>query len=333
MVNSTDTIRELLPELNPSLFSRPNVIATGIGYKKVQGKITDDLCIICSVENKVASTSLTEKQLVPAVVRGIPTDVQPVGLIHALQSPTGRFRPAPGGVSIGHVHITAGTLGCLVKKNNKVCILSNNHVLANSNQAGRGDMILQPGPHDGGRISNDQIARLDDFIKIVFENEPGGCRVANAITGLANLLARIAGRKTRLYSISTDSSGNLVDCAIAEPLNQADVTDQILQIGKVTGIAEGALGMKVKKSGRTTGLTEGVIEQIYASVRVSFGSGKTALFTDQLIAGAMSQGGDSGSAVLSENNDIVGLLFAGSTSTTVINRIQNVFSLLKVTLP
>ncbi len=51
-----------------------------------------------------------------------------------------------------------------------------------------------------------------------------------------------------------------------------------------------------------------------------------ALFTDQLMAGAMSQGGDSGSAVLDNNNNLVGLLFAGSDTSTIINRIENVFS-------
>jgi S1-C subfamily serine protease len=88
--------------------------------------------------------------------------------------------------------------------------------------------------------------------------------------------------------------------------------------------------MKVKKSGRTTGLTHGIIEQVDVTVRVNFGAGKTALFRDQLLAGAMSQGGDSGSAVLNEKNELVGLLFAGSSNTTIFNRIQNVMELLDV---
>lgn len=50
------------------------------------------------------------------------------------------------------------------------------------------------------------------------------------------------------------------------------------------------------------------------------------------MAGAMSQGGDSGSAVLDENNRLVGLLFAGSDNSTIINRIEHVFSALDVSL-
>ena len=44
----------------------------------------------------------------------------------------------------------------------------------------------------------------------------------------------------------------------------------------------------------------------------------------------MSQGGDSGSAVLDDDDRLVGLLFAGSDSTTVINRIEHVFSALGI---
>lgn len=53
-----------------------------------------------------------------------------------------RIRKAPGGVSVGHYKITAGTLGCLATRGRRLLILSNNHVLANSNNARTGDPIL-----------------------------------------------------------------------------------------------------------------------------------------------------------------------------------------------
>ncbi len=332
MPNSINTIKKLLPELNPVLFNKPNLVATGIGYKKVQGKKTGDLCIICSVETKVAATSLSKKELIPDFIEGLPTDVNPVGYIYPLQAPTGRFRPSPGGVSIGHLQTTAGTLGCLVKKGESIYILSNNHVLANSNQSVKGDAILQPGPIDGGNVLKDQIAELSDFIPIKFENENGSCKIANAIINIFNFLARLSRSDVRLFSKSISQNTNLVDCAIAKPLNEGDVMNEILQIGTVKESSEGVLDMNLKKSGRTTGLTGGTIEQVDATVRVNFGSNRTAIFTDQLIAGDMSQGGDSGSIVLSDDNEIVGLLFAGNTNFTIINRIQNVFQLLDVTL-
>ena len=68
------------------------------------------------------------------------------------------------------------------------------------------------------------------------------------------------------------------------------------------------------------------------SANVQYGPGRLARFTDQLMAGPMSQGGDSGSAVLDSNNRLVGLLFAGSENSTIINRIEHVFSELRLTL-
>ncbi len=333
MAISADDIKEILKKASPQLFLKPNVVATAIGYKHVQGKRTAGLCIVCSVESKVPVSFLSEKELIPRDIEGIPTDVQQTGAIYSLALPTGRFRPAPGGVSIGHTGITAGTLGCLVNRGGKLFILSNNHVLANSNQAEKGDLILQPGPHDGGEITNDQIARLSDFIPIKFENEQQRCLFTKAYTGMFNYIARLTGSKTRIYSIYSAGETNLSDCAIAEPFSEGDVVNEILDIGTITDIAKGELDTIIKKSGRTTGLTEGVIEQTDATVRVNFGAGKTALFTDQLIAGPMSQGGDSGSVIVTTDNDLVGLLFAGSTTSTIINRIENVFSQLDVSLP
>ncbi len=90
--------------------------------------------------------------------------------------------------------------------------------------------------------------------------------------------------------------------------------------------------MPVTKSGRTTGLTTGEILQVDVTVDVQYGAGRTARFTDQLLAGPMSQGGDSGSAVLDAQHRLLGLLFAGSANSTIINRIEHVFAALQVSL-
>jgi hypothetical protein len=279
------------------------------------------------------TSALAAEDLVPDTIRGVATDVVETGPIRALQAPTGRFRPAPGGVSIGHRDITAGTLGCLVRKGGETFILSNNHVLANSNAGAIGDPILQPGPHDGGTLENDHIANLEAFVPISFvaPEPPSECGFAQAVIALLNAGCRLIGSATRYRVVSIQQTPNLVDAAIARPLAAASVTDEILGIGRIQGTAQGALGMRVKKSGRTTGLTTGEILQVDVTVNVQYGAGQVAQFTDQLLAGAMSQGGDSGSAVLDEQNRLTGLLFAGSDSTTIINRIEHVFGALGVT--
>ncbi|NOY59425.1 MAG: hypothetical protein GXO75_10945 [Calditrichaeota bacterium] len=332
MAANLNDIRTILGDARAELMAKPNVVATGIGYKISQGKKTDELALICSVESKKAKQALSAREVIPATIQNIPTDVYPTGVIHALQDPTQRFRPAPGGVSIGHINITAGTLGCLVKKNGTVYILSNNHVLANSNDAEIGDPILQPGPYDGGLYPQDHIANLSEFIHIEFAGQGSSCPIGSLAASVLNGLAQMSGSKTRLIPTRVQAVNNLVDCAIAKPLNAFDVKNEILGIGAIQGVSEASLGSEVKKSGRTTGLKTSFIQQIDVTTSVSYGSNKTATFVDQLMAGEMSAGGDSGSAVLNNRNEIVGLLFAGSNNTTIINRIQNVFSKLQVTL-
>jgi hypothetical protein len=307
-------------------------VAAGFGYKVTAEKKTEALSIVCSVSKKMAATKLLRRDMVPRTLDGFPTDVIQTGPIRALQNHTGRIRPAPGGISIGHRDITAGTLGCQVTKNGQTFILSNNHVLANSNDAFQGDPILQPGPHDGGRFPGDHIADLEQFVPITFIGAPSDCPTAKRITNLLNKIAKRLGSNVRLQAVSEQVGENLVDAAIARPLNPEDVTDEIMEIGPIQGVTEGELGMAIKKSGRTTGLTTGEILQVDVSVNVQYGQNQIAMFTDQLMAGSMSQGGDSGSAVLDENNHLMGLLFAGSENSTIINRIENVFSALGVGL-
>lgn len=332
MTDDFNRIQGILNTHRKELLKRANVVATGIGYKQTGGTKTDALCIVCSVKEKVPASQLSGQDLVPAAVDGAPTDVVQTGVIRALQAPTDRFRPAPGGISVGHVAITAGTLGCWVTKNGQKVILSNNHVLANSNDAEIGDAILQPGPFDGGSFPQDHIANLTQFVPISFQGDPSQCQFANAVISVFNLGCRMINSNTRYQVTKIQAEDNLVDAAIAAPLNAADVKDEILNIGQIQGTVQGELGMAVKKSGRTTGFTTGEIQQVDVTANVQYGAGQMAVFTDQLLAGAMSQGGDSGSAVLDENNRLSGLLFAGSDTTTIINRIENVFSALGVTL-
>jgi hypothetical protein len=85
----------------------------------------------------------------------------------------------------------------------------------------------------------------------------------------------------------------------------------------------------VKKYGRTTGLTEGTVTAINATVVIRYDKGR-ARFINQIVvqgSGSFSEGGDSGSLIVtSDQNKPVALLFAGSSSTTIGNPIQNVLN-------
>jgi hypothetical protein len=257
-----------------------------------------------------------------------------VGELWALQSRTDRWRPAPGGVSIGHYQVTAGTLGAAVRDRatGARLILSNNHVLANSNDAQLGDPILQPGAVDGGHEDSDMLAHLERFVPIEFTVAPPSCGVAIGAAGLANAVAILLGSKHRLRAVQEDPQAvNRVDAAVARPISDADLTDEILDIGRIEGTLAPSLGLAVRKSGRTTGFTTGQITVLDSTVSVSYGEGRTATFEGQFVSGPMSQGGDSGSLLVAGDSlNAVGLLFAGSNQATIFNPIQDVLDLLQI---
>ena len=318
-----------------TLLTKSNVVGVGVGLKETRGDTTDEICVKVLVKRKLLPEALLSAELVPKEVDGIRTDVIQVGDLRALQVPTDRWRPAPGGVSIGHYRITAGTLGCIVRDRDtgERLILSNNHVLANSNDASIGDAILQPGPADGGKISTDTIGTLLRFIPIQFTATPGTCDIANIYAKLGNMIATILGSSHRVdVSIISPQAINKVDAALARPNLDSDVLDEIRNIGEIGGVLDAELEMPLRKSGRTTDFTTDKVQVLDATVNVSYGIGRTATFEEQIVTGPMSQGGDSGSLIVHGNSlNAVGLLFAGSEQTTILSPIQTVLDLLNVT--
>lgn len=283
------------------LLALPQVIGFGLGFKEVGGIKTGQEAIMIFVTRKIPSGQLKKHQIVPKRINGVVTDVIEVGEMKA-QSSTSKMRPAAPGASIGHYLITAGTFGAVVydKTNGQALILSNNHILANSSngrvlRAKIGDSILQPGAIDGGRSSKEIIARLKRYV-----------------------------------ALKEYPSNNTVDCALAQPLSPDLIVPDVIGIGKILGVVSPQLGMEVKKSGRTTGLTTGQIRAINATLNVSYGRGRTLRFNNQILTTNMSAGGDSGSLVVEKTNKAVGLLFAGSDQGTLLNPIQKVIDLLNV---
>ena len=317
---SWDRIRAAKEKFERFLLGRANVIGVGIGKKIIRGKETETPAVMVFVEKKFPESQLKKGDIVPKTLDEVKTDVVETGRLKAQAAMAGeakprtaRWRPAPGGVSIGHMRITAGTLGGVVRDGGRRMILSNNHVLANSNDARRGDAILQPGPADSG-TQEDVIGTLERFVEIKFERSAGG---------RTSLFRRLAAR------LGFRATPNFVDAAIARPTRDDIVSDEILDVSRVPGIADAEVGLRVMKSGRTTGVTAGKILATDATVQVDYGR-NVATFADQLVAGPMSQGGDSGSLLLDLQGRTVGLLFAGSDRTTVFNRARRVAEALRV---
>lgn len=294
--------------LTASTAHRDNIVGVGIGPKVSDGRLTKRLSIRFYVDRKVAKGAVPKKDRLPAKIDGVPTDVIESGRFYAFATPIAqkRLRPTRGGCSCGFQasgFVMAGTLGCLVTDGGGRFILSNNHVLADENALPLGSPIFQPGLLDNGNASTDKIARLSKFVTI------------------KKLPAK-----------------NEVDCAIAGVLTQNLCSPKFLpkiSLGSTTPIAA-AVGMKVHKHGRTTGYTKGQVVDIAADVNVGYDFG-TARFVDQVIvigdSGSFSDAGDSGSLIVDrKTKKATGLLFAGSSSHTIANHIENVLGQLGVTL-
>jgi hypothetical protein len=168
-----------------------------------------------------------------------------------------------------------------------VYALSNNHVLANVNtdltpdRSEVGDPTLQPAAADYGRLPNDRIGELSAF------------------------------NRMRMTGETMDAALSLLDPGL--------LFDPSFRGIRIAGVADAYQGQRVWKLGRTTAGTWGVV----GSTNVRFAgvdydnAGVRVVFDHQIeVWGTngrpFSEGGDSGSLVLDEHNNAVGLLFAGS---------------------
>lgn len=334
-----DRYLNIIEKFKNTFLRQNNVMGVGLGHKEIGNLRTKQLSVVVLVEKKLPVKELKRSHVVPSKIDGIDTDVIEVGRIKMLNNRMERIRPALPGCSIAHYRVTAGTLGAVVRdrRTGERLILSNNHILANGSNGydGRcaiGDPILQPGSHDGGKDA-DRMAALVRFIPIQrgVEEQQATCPYARGFSAMANSLVRMIRSNYVIKVFKTSSQqNNNVDCALAKPDRPDLLGSEIIDIGEVKGIAEVRPGIQVKKSGRTTGLTSGTVVTVGTSLKVEMGGNEQVLFTDQITTDLKSRGGDSGSLVLTPDNQAVGLLFAGSDRITVFNRIQSVLDALEV---
>lgn len=292
-------LHEIIDKHSDRLAQKKNVQGVAIGQKWVDGKNTGEEAIIVLVSEKEPLESLSPEDIIEKEIEGIQTDVVGRSGTFRKLAYNYKMRPARPGISCGHPSITAGTLGGLfLDKDDEVVVLSNNHVLANENNAYRigedgyaGHAMLQPGPYDGGRHPWHRIGSLKDFVAL----RKGADNYEDSAIGLL--------QNSRYFSID-------------------NINPDIITIGRINDFnLTPAVDMPVKKTGRTSGYKTGKIIGINATIYVGYDMG-TLKFVDQILTTDMSLGGDSGSLVLDNDNNIVGLLFAGSSQFTVVNKIS-----------
>jgi hypothetical protein len=343
--DTTDARRAAVNEFMNADEPTTNVVGVADGIKYRGGEPTGEQALLVFVTQKLDENDLLPEHRIPATYQDVQTDVVTVGPLFAEEfaAPQGangrngaitnegmpvaitepqllriRMRPASAGVSVGHVAITAGTLGSVVydflpgSGNTpptigvgippRYYILSNNHVLANTNGAQAGDPIVQPGPIDGGSAPADVIAQLARFVPIAL-NPP----------------------------IPLNQHTNLVDAAIAEVDFQN--ADRRTYFGAVPRgwrpRANVNVGLLVKKTGRTTNFTTGRVIGVNGTFDINYRIG-IGRFVNQLALTNMSAGGDSGSLITTLDDIAVGLLYAGGPNVTIANHIQDVRAQLRI---
>lgn len=301
------------------LLSYPNVVAVGHGTERVKGSKTGETALVAFVRAKKPLSELEEDELLPDEIEGVKVDVQeigdvsiePIGEVDKCEideqsgkdvDPRRRERPYPQGYSIGHEDITAGTAGGIrwVEETEKIAgqeftyakpvQVSNNHVTANENRVEEGDMIMQPGPYDGGKKIDDEY--------------------------------RVNGSAPEYVEIDFNGQANELDIAWHDFHDGRQAVSYNPQGGVVSDYYELSEGEEVFKGrSRATPHRKGNVISTDATINVKYDSG-VAKFKNQILTESISRGGDSGSQVFitrEGETKWVGNLFAGSDKVTVIN--------------
>ncbi len=216
----------------------------------------------------------------------------------------------------GQTYVTdccGGTLGALVQDGSgNQYLLSNNHVLARSDQAQIGEAIVQPGLIDDNCTPYGQTAAAVTPVGVLTGYVP----IKSAATDVDAAIAAVD-------SGAVNTSGSILELGAQQSNGTLGAAPP--GISSSSGKGESAsLNMVVAKSGRTTGLTCASISALSLDVQVSYYGDcaetkpyYTKTYTDQIaITGnEFSDAGDSGSLVVDTSNaEPVGLFFAGGVS-------------------
>jgi hypothetical protein len=197
---------------------------------------------------------------------------------------TTEFDPLVGGISVGNPRITAGTLGAIVWDRTDCSVC----MLSNWHVLAGAD-----------------AAAVGEAIW-----QPGRADGGTAADTVATL---------RRFRLDAD-----MDAAIARLNGTRGSSRDIIGLNPIPGIDNPALGMNVTKSGRTTGVTQGMIDGVSWSGTINYQNHGPNTFNNQIhivprppwpaVDYEVSRGGDSGSVWINEaTGRAVGLHFAGET--------------------
>lgn len=285
-----------------------NLIGVSVGEKLVHGRRTRIRAIVVFVKAKAGLTRVPPAFQIPASINGYLTDLvvlaEPVATIGSVFSKPHRKAQhiVPAGVCIGVPGTqVCGTLGCFVNRETKLFLLTAQHVLAAIPSAPRkGDQVHHPAPS----------------VKVA---------------------GRVIGTVVEFGGIDRSTLTVTSDWGLAE-VEPSKVTPELMAMGKIgEGFRPLEHKLQVRKSGRSTGVTEGIVSHFCLTTKVWYGpksaqteylvKGAWMVWTGRF-KGAFAKGGDSGALVVeqSESRRPVAFLIAGSKGRAFVVPIQQVLS-------
>ncbi|GAB3426357.1 hypothetical protein [Flindersiella endophytica] len=282
-----------------------NITGVGVGYRYRGGEPTDEPVVIAAVAKKRPEAHVARTRMLPQhldidgtrygvdIIEAGPFRTGPTAATadgepmvrddtntfwRPLEPIYQRIRPALQGCTIANeANVGSGTFGCLVRDrtDGTLCLLSNNHVLANLNQAFPGRLILQPRTFEPDPANG--IANLKRYIPLRFDPaNPGNvdCAIAevidptlvskNVALGLMPPISRQHPAVGLLFA--GDTAANILICDMGEVLRQLNVT---LLADEAVRRAE--LGMHVDKVGSATRYTATEVIGLDFTIPVSHG--------------------------------------------------------------
>jgi hypothetical protein len=312
------------------LLELPAVIGVAAGPRIRRGRQLREQCVQVFVERKRPLEAIGVAERVPEAVaamegaEAVGTDVIEITRPTEHQDTT-RYRPVPGGCSIGpEASVSAGTLGGWACDNtdDAVVLLTNNHVISALDNPPAARRVVQPGRLDGGTLPGDVIGSLKRHIALATVANPPGAPLPPVTA---------------------------VDAAIGTI--DVDRDDNVLQIGPaIYELLAATVGMDVHKRGRTTGLTNnGRVFSVNGTFNITYRNGTrlgrvgNTFLIRSTNGNTFSRPGDSGSLIfdqrqgeLNNTRPVVGLLYAGGsfadgTPFTLACDINAVFGALNLT--
>ncbi|NEA65349.1 DNA/RNA non-specific endonuclease [Streptomyces sp. SID12488] len=299
-----ESLKQYIRVQGPDLLKDPNVSSVGIGQKITGGARGKQVVLQFTVKSKAEPEALEAlgTTRIPATItvdgREVPTDVverryeSHFRVVPEVAKPERKthLNPIAPGASVGGVTVTAGTIGCKVfDKADGTPYVLSNWHVLQGPDGEPGEEIVQPGRFDDNQISHNHLGVL---------------------------------KRSHL--------GPAGDCAVATIDKGRTFDPKILELGVAPEeLGEPDLGDKVIKSGRTTGVTHGIVRRIHTMAKIDYGGdvgektiGCFEIGPDDEHPAAdkqISMGGDSGAVWLFKQNGrpskvIAGLHFGGESA-------------------